>query len=111
MSGTTTSLSRFVSKLLFPLENSGGKETISIEFFGYFKDDIVAPAAKAYLQIKSRYLGVSKAWLRLHAHFHGLPFFMYHYPITSGLVGVTFISIFLLSVLFLVLGKMLDPIV
>lgn len=113
MASTTTSITRFINKLLLHgLDNSGaGKEAISIEFFGHFKDDILTPAAKAHLQIKSRYLGVSKAWLRLHAHFHGLRFFMYHYPISSGLVGITFISIFLLSILFLVLGKMLDPVV
>lgn len=96
---------------IIPFSNSGaGEESLSIEFFNSFQDDINAPVSKAQLQIQSRYLGISKALLRIHSHFRGLRFLMYHYPIASCVVGMMFISIFLFSMLFLVLGIMLDPV-
>ena len=99
-----SSVSRTLRSLL-PFYNYGGEEFLSIEFIENF------PAAKAHLEIKSRYLGISKASLRLHAHFKGLRYLMYHYPITCGVLGVTFVLIVLVSLVFLMLGKMLDPVI
>jgi hypothetical protein len=76
----------------------------------YFQDNVHAPVSKAILEVKSRTLGISKAWLRLHAHFRGLRYLMYHYPLTSGIVGITSISIFLFSMLLLAFSKVVDPI-
>ena len=105
-----TSVSRGL-RSLNPFSNSGGEESLSIEFLDNFKDDAFAPVTKAHLEIQSRYIGISRAYLRLHAHFDGFRYLMYHYPISSGIFGITFISIFLVSMLFLVIGKMLDPVV
>jgi len=99
-----SSVSRTLRSLL-PFYNYGGEEFLSVEFVENF------PAAKAHLEIKSRYLGISKASLRLHAHFKGLRYLMYHYPMTCGIVGVTFVLIFLISLVFLILGKMIDPVI
>ena len=99
-----SSVSRTLRSLM-PFYNYGGEEFLSVEFVENF------PAAKAHLEIKSRYLGISKASLRLHAHFKGLRYLMYHYPMTCGIVGVTFVLIFLISMVFLILGKMLDPVI
>ena len=99
-----SSVSRILRSLL-PFYNYGGEEFLSIEFIENF------PAEKAHLEIKSRYLGISKASLRLHAHFKGLRYLMYHYPTTCGVFGVTFVLIVLISLFFLMLGKMLDPVI
>jgi len=99
-----SSVSRTLRSLL-PFYNYGGEEFLSIEFVENF------PAAKAHIEIKSRYLGISNASLRLHARFKGLRYLMYHYPITCGILGVTFVVIVLVSLVFLMLGKMLDPVI
>ena len=95
---------------LWPFYNYGGEEYLSVEFFDSFQDDISSPIVRAHLEIQSRYLGVTKAWLRCHAHFQGLRYLMYHYYITSLIIGMTFISILIFSLLFLLIGKMLDPV-
>lgn len=105
-----TSVSRGLRSLI-PFYNYGGSELVSIEFFDAFQDDPKAAAAKAQLQIQSRHLGVSKAWLRCHVQFKGMRYLMYHYSITSGVIGITFISIFIFSILFMLMGKMLDPVI
>ena len=76
-----------------------------------FTDDSLAPVSKGMVEIQSRFLGVSSpSFLRLHSNFHGLRYFMYHYPLASGIVGITFISIFVCSILLLILGNLLDPV-
>lgn len=105
-----TSVSRGLRSLI-PFFNYGGTEIVSIEFFEAFQDDPRAAAAKAHLEIQSRHLGVAKAWLRCHVQFKGIRYLMYHYSITSGVIGITFISIFIFSLLFMLMGKMMDPVI
>lgn len=58
------------------------------------------PATDAYVEVRSRRLQVYSAKLQLQAHFSGLRHLMYHWPITSGIVGVSTV----LATLLLVLG-------
>uniref|UniRef100_A0A0K2UDI8 Seipin n=1 Tax=Lepeophtheirus salmonis TaxID=72036 RepID=A0A0K2UDI8_LEPSM len=75
-------------------------ETIEIDFFKEFMDmDPYNPAKWITFVIKSRFLDVYSAELRILADFKGIRAFMYYYPITAAILG----SVFYLSVLISVL--------
>ncbi len=97
-----------VWSILFPFKNYGGEEIVSVEFYDKFQDDVHNPVAKAIVEIKNRHIGISKASLRLHSHFRGLRYLMYHYPVTSAVLGILFISTVLFSLLILALGKVFN---
>ena len=68
------------------------------------------PIAGADITIESKSLGVTEASFHVHAHFRGISYFMYHYPISAGMAGITIISIVLISLLFLLIGASVDPV-
>lgn len=91
--------------LLWPEQNYAGQETIAVEFFEDFQDNVHAPVNSAQIEIRSRTLGVEKARMRVHAHFRGLRYIMYHHPVVSVVVGTLVITTFLFSVLLVACGK------
>ncbi len=104
-----TSLSRSLRSLI-PWSNYGGEEFINVHFLDQFKDKYSEdPLQQVHVEIQSRLLSVDHAWLRLHPEFNGLRYVMYHYPMSFGVFGITFVSIILISLLFLLLGQILQP--
>ena len=86
-----TSVSR-VLRSLFPFQNYGGEESLSIEFFSQMqRSENAAPIAEAEIVVQSKSVGISDASFHVHAHFTGISHFMYHYPISSGIAGITII--------------------
>ena len=102
-----TSVSR-VLRSLIPFNNYGGEETLSIEFTGQLQASI--PYLEAHVEVQSKTVGISSSYLYIHPQFSGLSYFMYHAPISSGIAGITFISIILISLLFLMIGASVDPV-
>lgn len=105
-----TSISRLL-RSLFPFQNYGGEESLSIEFYSQMqRSENSAPITEAEIVVQSKSLGISDASFHIHAHFTGISHFMYHYPISSGIAGITIISIVLVSLLFLLIGASVDPV-
>ena len=104
-----TSVSRALRSLI-PFQNYGGEETLFIEFYSQLQADTSTPYVEAQVEVQSRTIGISSSNLYIHSHFTGLSYFMYHAPILAGITGITFISIILISLLFLLIGASVDPV-
>lgn len=67
---------------------SSQKQRIHIQYFRRYLDDTFDPAAKAVLEIKSKFIQVYSSRLIVHAEFSGLRHIMYHHPWMSTTAGV-----------------------
>lgn len=47
------------------------------------------PVTDIYVEIQSRQVELYSATLHIHAHFTGIRYFMFHWPILSAAVGIT----------------------
>ncbi|ODN05679.1 Seipin [Orchesella cincta] len=74
------------------------KQLISVELFHGFEEDPLRPVTEATIEIQSQHIEVYSVRLRIHAHFTGLRYFMFHWPVLSGFVGIT-TNLFFLSVI------------
>ncbi|GAB0202038.1 seipin [Grus japonensis] len=77
------------------------KQTVEVELYSHYREDSYAPTVGAVLQIQSRRIQLYGARLRVHAHFTGLRYLLYHFPLTSALLGVagnfTFLTVIVLA--------------
>ncbi|XP_008418669.1 seipin isoform X2 [Poecilia reticulata] len=78
------------------------KQVVEVELFSEFTDDPYAPSVMAVIEILSSKVQIYSSHLFVHAHFTGLRYLLFYYPVLSALFGVatnfTFLSfIFLLS--------------
>ncbi|XP_053908432.1 seipin-like [Cuculus canorus] len=64
------------------------KQTLEIELSAAFREDPFSPAVAAVVRIESRRLQLYGARLRLHAHFSGLRYLLFHFPLTSAVLGI-----------------------
>ncbi|XP_066845292.1 seipin-like, partial [Anser cygnoides] len=64
------------------------KQTLEVELSPAYREDPYAPTLGALLEIRSRRLQLYGARLRVHAHFSGLRYLLYHFPLTSALLGI-----------------------
>ncbi|KAG7518975.1 seipin-like isoform X1 [Solea senegalensis] len=98
-------LLRTVGTLLFlPAFLTGAieqKQVLEVELFSDYMDDPYDPAATAVIEILSNKVQIYSSQLYVHAHFTGIRYWMFYFPVTSALVGVSSNFIFL-SVLFIV---------
>ncbi|XP_074786310.1 seipin [Athene noctua] len=77
------------------------KQTLEVELFPRYREDPYAPTLGAVLELRSRRVQVYGARLRVDAHFSGLRYLLYHFPLTAALLGVagnfTFLTLLLLA--------------
>ncbi|XP_062454872.1 seipin isoform X2 [Rhea pennata] len=64
------------------------KQTVEVELYSDYREDSYAPTVGAVLEIQSKRIQLYGAQLRIHAHFTGLRYLLYNFPITSALLGV-----------------------
>ncbi|XP_032411559.1 seipin-like [Xiphophorus hellerii] len=91
--------------LLLPAFLSGAaeqKQVVQVELFSEFTDDPYAPSVMAVLEILASKVQIYSSHLFVHAHFTGLRYLLFYYPVLSALIGVatnfTFLSfLFILS--------------
>uniref|UniRef100_A0A3B5KWG4 Seipin n=1 Tax=Xiphophorus couchianus TaxID=32473 RepID=A0A3B5KWG4_9TELE len=91
--------------LLLPAFLSGAaeqKQVVQVELFSEFTDDPYAPSVMAAIEILSSKVQIYSSHLFVHAHFTGLRYLLFYYPVLSALIGVatnfTFLSfLFILS--------------
>nr|XP_013806537.1 PREDICTED: seipin isoform X2 [Apteryx mantelli mantelli] len=76
------------------------KQTVEVELYSDYREDSYAPTVGAVLEIQSKRIQLYGAQLRIHAHFTGLRYLLYNFPVTSALLGVAsnfaFLSVIIL---------------
>ncbi|XP_071657564.1 seipin [Patagioenas fasciata] len=85
-------LLRALHSLLFSLWLLGGlmeqKQTLRVELFEGYREDPYVPTERLQLQLQSKRVQIYGAQLRLHARLSGIRYLLYHFPLSSALVGV-----------------------
>ncbi|XP_077180795.1 seipin [Paroedura picta] len=71
------------------------KQTVEVELFSDYKEDSYSPTIGALVEIQSKRIQIYGAQLRIHAHFTGLRYLLYNFPVTSAILGVTSNFVFL----------------
>jgi len=98
--------------VLYPLLFSGSyeeKQLLAIELFSNFQEDSYNPVTDAHVELQSYTIEVYRASLKIHAHFTGLRFLMFHWPLTSAVMGICTNLFFLSVVAFLSWFKFFKP--
>uniref|UniRef100_A0A8C6U841 Seipin n=1 Tax=Neogobius melanostomus TaxID=47308 RepID=A0A8C6U841_9GOBI len=75
------------------------KQVLEVELFSEYTDDPYSPSDTAMIEILSNKVQIYSSQLLVHAHFSGLRYLLFNFPLISAVVGVSSNFIFL-SVLF-----------
>lgn len=73
-----------------PLIIFGFKEEtqqIPVEVFSSYEDDLENPVTDVFVEIQSRQIQFYSVTLHITAHFSGLRYIMFHWPILSASIG------------------------
>ncbi|XP_035017151.1 seipin [Hippoglossus stenolepis] len=76
------------------------KQVLEVELFSDYTDDPYAPSVTAVIEILSTRVQIYSSEFYVHAHFKGIRYLLFYFPVISALVGVSSNFIFL-SVLFI----------
>ncbi|XP_065202870.1 seipin-like isoform X2 [Planococcus citri] len=79
--------------LLSPFYVFGAKEekqTLVFELFSDFEEDQNHPVTDVYVEVQARNIEIYSASLLINAHLSGMRYFMYHWPVTSSILGISF---------------------
>uniref|UniRef100_A0A8C6VMD3 Seipin n=1 Tax=Naja naja TaxID=35670 RepID=A0A8C6VMD3_NAJNA len=64
------------------------KQTVDVELYSDYKEDSYIPTIGAVIEIQTTRIQIYGAHLRIHAHFTGLRYLLYNFPVTSAILGV-----------------------
>lgn len=64
------------------------KQEIEIEIFKTFHDDDQSPVTDVYVEIQSKQIEFYGVSLHITAHFTGLRYFMFHWPLLAAAIGI-----------------------
>uniref|UniRef100_A0A670YVB1 Seipin n=1 Tax=Pseudonaja textilis TaxID=8673 RepID=A0A670YVB1_PSETE len=64
------------------------KQTVDVELYSDYKEDSYVPTIGAVIEIQTTRIQIYGAHLRVHAHFTGLRYLLYNFPVTSAILGV-----------------------
>ncbi|XP_035978086.1 seipin isoform X3 [Halichoerus grypus] len=88
----------FSSLLLFGFAEQ--KQVLEVELYAEYRENSYVPTTGAVIEIHSKRIQMYGAYLRIHAHFTGLRYLLYNFPMTCAFVGVasnfTFLSVIVL---------------
>lgn len=77
----------FSSLLLFGFAEQ--KQLLEVELYSAYRENSYVPTTGAVIEIHSKRIQMYGAYLRIHAHFTGLRYLLYNFPVTCAFVGVT----------------------
>nr|DBA17245.1 TPA: hypothetical protein GDO54_002721 [Pyxicephalus adspersus] len=77
------------------------KQSVEVELYSEYREDSYVPTTGAVIQIQSLRLQIYSAELRVHAHFTGLRYLLYHFPLLSAMVGISSNFIFMSTLVLL----------
>ncbi|XP_029470711.1 seipin isoform X1 [Rhinatrema bivittatum] len=76
------------------------KQTIEVELYSDYREDSYVPTLGALIEIQSKRIQIYAAQLKIHAHFTGLRYLLYNFPVTTAIIGVasnfSFLSVIVL---------------
>ncbi|XP_028713774.1 seipin isoform X2 [Peromyscus leucopus] len=76
------------------------KQLLEVELYSDYRENSYVPTTGAIIEIHSKRVQMYGAYLRIHAHFTGLRYLLYNFPMTCAFVGVasnfTFLSVIVL---------------
>uniref|UniRef100_A0A8C5VMF2 Seipin n=1 Tax=Microcebus murinus TaxID=30608 RepID=A0A8C5VMF2_MICMU len=85
----------FSSLLLFGFAEQ--KQLLEVELYADYRENSYVPTTGAIIEIHSKRIQMYGAHLRIHAHFTGLRYLLYNFPMTCAFIGVasnfTFLSV------------------
>ncbi|XP_045430063.1 seipin [Pipistrellus kuhlii] len=77
----------FSSVLLFGFSEQ--KQLLEVELYPEYRENSYVPTTGAIIELQSKRIQLYGASLRIHAHFSGLRYLLYNFPITCAFIGVT----------------------
>ncbi|XP_030075385.1 seipin isoform X2 [Microcaecilia unicolor] len=76
------------------------KQMVEVELYSDYREDSYVPTLGALIEIQSKRIQIYAAQLKIHAHFTGLRYLLYNFPITTAIIGVasnfSFLSVIVL---------------
>ncbi|KAM7086387.1 seipin isoform 2-T4 [Molossus nigricans] len=88
----------FSSLLLFGFAEQ--KQLLEVELYPEYRENSYVPTTGALIEVHSKRIQLYGAYLRIHAHFSGLRYLLYNFPLTCAFIGVasnfTFLSVIVL---------------
>ncbi|XP_067007433.1 seipin [Anabrus simplex] len=82
-------LSTMVFSPMLVFGSSEEKQTLTMELFSDFEEDQNHPVTDIYVEIQTRHIELYSATLNINAHFTGLRYLMFHWPLLSAVVGIS----------------------
>lgn len=73
---------------LFIIGMQEQKQTLGIEMFSNFIEDSNSPVTDVYVEVQSKLVEFYSVTLHITAHFTGLRYIMFNYPVLSATIGV-----------------------
>ncbi|XP_053576026.1 seipin [Bombina bombina] len=64
------------------------KQSLEVELYSEYREDPYVPTVGALIQIQSLRIQLYTAELRIHAHFTGLRYLLYNFPVTSAVIAI-----------------------
>uniref|UniRef100_A0A8C5PDH1 Seipin n=1 Tax=Leptobrachium leishanense TaxID=445787 RepID=A0A8C5PDH1_9ANUR len=89
----------FLPLLLFGMSEQ--KLSLEVELYSAYCEDSYVPTTGAVIKIQSLRIQIYSAELWVHAHFTGLRYLLYNYPISTAIIGVSSNCFFLSVVVML----------
>uniref|UniRef100_A0A336MJT5 Seipin n=1 Tax=Culicoides sonorensis TaxID=179676 RepID=A0A336MJT5_CULSO len=83
-----TWISTWVNIPLYLLNFREEKQQVTVELFSSYQDDDQNSVTDVYIEIQSKQIQFYSVLLHITAHFTGLRYFMFHWPILSAAVGI-----------------------
>ncbi|XP_074917420.1 seipin isoform X1 [Chelonoidis abingdonii] len=100
-SGLLQTLDTLVFAGLFFLGFAEQKQMVEVELYSDYREDSYVPTVGAVIEIQTKRIQIYGAQLRIHAHFTGLRYLLYNFPVTSAILGVASNFTFLSVIVFL----------
>nr|XP_033810737.1 seipin [Geotrypetes seraphini]XP_033810738.1 seipin [Geotrypetes seraphini] len=76
------------------------KQMVEVELYSDYREDSYVPTLGALIEIQNKRIQIYAAQLKIHAHFTGLRYLLYNFPITTAIIGVatnfSFLSVIVL---------------
>lgn len=83
-------LTTWVLSPLFVFGLKDETQRLIVELFSNFEDDQLRPVTDVYVEIQSQHIQFYSVTLHIAAHFSGLRYVMFHWPILSASIGKLF---------------------
>ncbi|KAJ8255086.1 hypothetical protein GJAV_G00200770 [Gymnothorax javanicus] len=64
------------------------KQLVEVELYSAYRENAYQPTMGAVIEIQSQRIQIYSAELRIHAHFTGIRYFLFNFPLLSAVVGI-----------------------